>query len=48
MPIDFSDVQYRKIFVGGLPHNLALKEFREYFDKYGVLEDCVILKDKRT
>ena len=46
--IDFSEVQYRKIFVGGLPHNLALKEFREYFDKYGVLEDCVILKDKRT
>ena len=42
------DPQYRKIFVGGLPHNLALSEFRQYFSKYGYLEDCVILKDKRT
>jgi len=39
---------YRKIFVGGLPHNLAECEFRAYFSKFGELEDCVILKDKRT
>lgn len=42
------DPQYRKIFVGGLPHNLALHQFREYFEQFGYLEDCVILKDKRT
>jgi RNA recognition motif-containing protein len=29
--IDYSAAQYRKIFVGGLPHNLALSEFKEYF-----------------
>ena len=46
--IDLSDPQYRKIFVGGLPHNLALSEFRNYFEQFGILEDCVILKDKRT
>ena len=34
--------------MGGLPHNLALSEFRTYFSQFGSLEDCVILKDKRT
>ena len=42
------DVQMRKVFVGGLPHNLALEEFRTYFEQYGSLDDCVILQDKRT
>ena len=46
--IDLSDPQYRKIFVGGLPHNLALSNFRAYFSQFGMMEDCVILKDKRT
>jgi len=46
--IDLTDPQYRKIFVGGLPHNLALADFRGYFVQFGELEDCVILKDKRT
>lgn len=42
------DLQYRKIFVGGLPHNLAMYHFRSYFAQYGQIEDSVILKDKRT
>ena len=40
--------RFRKIFVGGLPHNLEEYEFRQYFSSFGELEDCVILKDKRT
>ena len=43
-----NDPQYRKIFVGGLPHNLSDDEFRQYFSSYGDIEDCAILKDKRT
>lgn len=46
--INLKDPRYRKIFVGGLPHNLAETEFRQYFSQFGMLEDCVILKDKRT
>ena len=46
--LDVTDPQYRKIFVGGLPHNLSLSEFKSYFQQFGLLEDCVILKDKRT
>lgn len=42
------DAQLRKVFVGGLPHNLEEKAFRGYFLKFGDIEDCVILQDKRT
>jgi RNA recognition motif-containing protein len=27
---------------------LEIEEFRGYFEKYGELEDCVILQDKKT
>jgi len=33
----------RKVFVGGLPHNLELDQFRSYFIKYGPIDDIVIL-----
>ena len=29
----------KKIFVGGLPHGLTESEFRQYFSKYGEIED---------
>ena len=46
--LDLNEIQYRKIFVGGLPLNLDFITFREYFLKFGDMEDCVILKDKHT
>ena len=45
---DQIDAQLRKVFVGGLPHNLQTETFREYFKNFGEIEDCVILQDKRT
>ena len=45
---DKIDTQLRKVFVGGLPHNLELKCFETYFSNFGDIEDCVILQDKRT
>lgn len=42
------DSQYRKIFVGGLPHNLSDEEFKAYFIQFGQIEDSAILRDKRT
>lgn len=42
------DPQYRKIFVGGLPHNLTDEDFKMFFLQFGEIEDCAILKDKRT
>lgn len=45
---DDLSLQQRKIFVGGLPHNLAIDIFRTYFEQFGKLDDCLILQDKRT
>jgi RNA-binding protein Musashi len=45
---DQIDAQLRKVFVGGLPHNLQLNCFKKYFMNFGEIEDCVILQDKRT
>ena len=38
----------RKLFVGGLPKNLQLEEFTDYFEKYGEIEDIAIIGDKLT
>ena len=37
------DAQLRKVFVGGLPHNLELPTFRTYFRAFGPIDDIVIL-----
>lgn len=37
-----------KVFVGGLPKELMLEEFQEYFEKYGEIEDIAIINDKKT
>lgn len=43
LPNEKIDAQLRKVFVGGLPHNLELAQFRSYFTKYGTIDDIVIL-----
>jgi hypothetical protein len=44
-----SEVQNsRKIFVGGLPPTLKQEEFRDYFEKFGEIEDCVVMLDRNT
>merc|ERR1712232_596333 len=35
-----------KVFVGGLGKDCSLETFREYFERYGTLTDCVVMKDK--
>ena len=42
------ELRTKKIFVGGLPHNLTDLQFREYFDKFGEVTDCIIMQDKDT
>ena len=36
----------RKLFVGGLPHNIADNNFRKYWAKFGELVECQIMKDR--
>ena len=38
----------KKIFVGGLPQSLKEDEFKGFFEKYGKIEDSVIMVDKDT
>jgi RNA-binding protein Musashi len=38
----------RKIFVGGLPPLLSEPQMRDYFEKFGPIEQCVIMHDKPT
>ncbi|OAY74767.1 RNA-binding protein 1 [Ananas comosus] len=36
----------KKIFIGGLPTNITDDEFRSYFEKFGLIIDAIVLKDK--
>jgi len=47
-PTEKVNPKYQKIFVGGLPHNLEEEHFRQYFLQFGAMDDCVIMRDKRT
>lgn len=38
----------RKIFVGGLPLNIATEPFKEYFSQFGEVEDSVVMFDPVT
>ena len=38
----------KKIFVGGLPTTSTLEEVKEYFVKFGDIEDAMLMHDKQT
>lgn len=38
----------RKLFVGGLPSDITEREFRVFFEQYGLLIDSVVMFDKET
>ncbi|KAH0625795.1 hypothetical protein JD844_034043 [Phrynosoma platyrhinos] len=40
-----SDNKSNKIFVGGIPHNCGETELREYFKKFGVVTEVVMIYD---
>ncbi|XAR61999.1 hypothetical protein NMG60_11016568 [Bertholletia excelsa] len=38
----------KKIFVGGLAHSLTSEDFKDYFEKFGRINDAVVMYDKNT
>lgn len=38
----------RKLFVGGLPPEVSLEDFQEYFLQFGPIEDSVVMFDRQT
>lgn len=41
-------VETRKLFVGGLPASVSDPEFRGYFERFGAVDDAVVMFDKTT
>ncbi|CAF0788822.1 unnamed protein product [Didymodactylos carnosus] len=42
------DTTYQKIFVGGLPYHTTDETLRKYFEKYGDIEEAVVILDRST
>jgi len=36
----------KKIFIGGVPKSVIDDEFREYFASFGLLDDCILMRDQ--
>lgn len=45
---DDTQINHKKIFVGGLPSTLTKEELRSYFEKYGNITDAVIIYERVT
>jgi len=42
------DTTFTKIFVGGLPYHTTDTSLREFFDKFGDIEEAVVITDRQT
>jgi len=38
----------KKVFVGGIPLNTTDVQFKKYFEQFGVVTDCQIMKERQT
>lgn len=43
-----AEASTHKLFVGAIKDGLGEEQLREYFAKYGQIDDCVIMRDKET
>ena len=39
-------IDYRKIFVGGIPATTTKSKLMLYFAEYGTIDDCIIMVDR--
>ncbi|KAK3611922.1 hypothetical protein CHS0354_013995 [Potamilus streckersoni] len=46
--ISQKDTTFTKIFVGGLPYHTTDKSLREFFEKFGDIEEAVVITDRQT
>ena len=45
---DDSDMYLRKVFVGGVRPETSDQQFRQYFEAFGALDDCIHIRNKET
>ena len=43
-----AEMTTKKLFVGAIREGITDEDLREYFSKYGKIEDCVVMKEKET
>jgi len=41
-------IKTKKLFVGGLPLNISEEKFKKYFQQFGKVTECNIMKDRQT
>ena len=41
-------IEMGKVFVGGLSRETTTVGLREYFERFGDISDCVVMKDRNT
>lgn len=46
--ISQKDTTYTKIFVGGLPYHTTDSSLKEYFEKFGEIDEAVVITDRQT
>jgi len=46
--VNAAPVNAKKIFVGGLAPSVTNATFKEYFEKYGQVEDAIVMTDRET
>ena len=43
-----AEMTTKKLFVGAIKEGMTEEHLRDYFSKYGKIEDCIVMKDKET
>ena len=47
-PRSRSEIEMGKVFVGGLARETTTEGLRGYFERFGDISDCVVMKDRAT
>lgn len=47
-PALYNDTTFTKIFVGGLPYHTTDASLRVFFERFGEIEEAVVITDRQT
>ena len=47
-PLANGEWKTRKVFVGGLPYDVTDEQMKDYFSKFGTVEEVLLMNDRET